>query len=248
MQYDTKVQSPIRASIAMIVYNGEKYIREQIDTIINAMGEHDELVISYDKSTDNTLKIIEEYAATDGRIIILHNQKKGILENINNAVEHCRGSYIFTADQDDIWLENKIDKVVKRFKDTDADIVIHNGIFVTENKEQIGTNMFQDYNISKSPVRNFIKPTYWGECMVFNQEVKELAFPVPCKKGIGHDFWMGIISGFAGKKIVLYDEVLLLHRIHGGNQTPLKHRRFSQVLISRANLLREIVIRMVSYY
>ena len=77
----------IRASIAMAVYNGEKFLREQIDSILALMSEQDELIISYDKSIDNTWNIIEEISQTDSRIKIVTNKNKpSVIGNFNNSV------------------------------------------------------------------------------------------------------------------------------------------------------------------
>ena len=104
----------IRASIAMAVYNGEKFLREQIDSILALMSEQDELIISYDKSIDNTWNIIEEISQTDSRIKIVTNKNKpSVIGNFNNSVGYCSGEYIFLADQDDIWINDKINKMIE---------------------------------------------------------------------------------------------------------------------------------------
>ena len=99
----------IRASIAMAVYNGENFLREQIDSILALMSEQDELIISYDKSTDNTWNIIVERSRADSRIkVVMNKNKAGVISNFNNCIACCNGEYIFLADQDDIWINNKI--------------------------------------------------------------------------------------------------------------------------------------------
>ena len=91
----------IRASIAMAVYNGENFLREQIDSILALMSEQDELIISYDKSTDNTWNIIVERSRADSRIkVVMNKNKAGVISNFNNCIACCNGEYIFLADQD----------------------------------------------------------------------------------------------------------------------------------------------------
>lgn len=85
----------IRISVAMVSYNGEKYIREQIDSIIPQLTEQDELVISDDGSVDGTRRIIEEYQQKDKRIQIVEGPRQGIKKNVECALKHCRGGLFF---------------------------------------------------------------------------------------------------------------------------------------------------------
>lgn len=82
-----------KVSVAMATYNGEKYIREQIKTILDCLEENDELVISDDGSTDNTLGIINSF--NDNRIVLIDGPKKGIKQNFANAIKNTSGEYIF---------------------------------------------------------------------------------------------------------------------------------------------------------
>ena len=103
--------SNIRVSVAMATYNGEKYIKEQIDSILNNLEKSDELIISDDGSKDGTIKIIQEYQKKDSRIKLYDGPKNGVKQNFANAIKNCSGEYIFLADQDDIWNDKKVEKV-----------------------------------------------------------------------------------------------------------------------------------------
>ena len=99
-------------SVCIATYNGEKYIREQLDSILPQLGLDDEVIISDDSSTDNTLKIIEEY--NDCRIKIFSNNKfYSPILNFENALKKAQGDFIFLSDQDDIWKSNKVEVVMK---------------------------------------------------------------------------------------------------------------------------------------
>ena len=104
----------IRVSVAMATYNGEKYIQEQIRTILQNLTDNDELVISDDGSKDQTRKMIEAFQ--DKRIKFIQGPKKGIKQNFANAIKHTSGDIIFLADQDDIWMKNKVETVLKYFQ------------------------------------------------------------------------------------------------------------------------------------
>ena len=112
----------MKVSVAMAVYNGEKYVRDQIVSILSQLRKDDELIISYDESS---LSILTEFAQSDKRVKIYDNPyKPGVVKNFQNAVEHCLGDIIFLSDQDDVWLPNKVDKVLREFENPHVAVVI----------------------------------------------------------------------------------------------------------------------------
>ncbi len=228
----------IRASVAMAVYNGEAYIRDQIDSIIKCMSEDDEIVISYDQSNDRTKEIIDNYSSTDSRIRVVVNQSAGgVQSNFTNAVMNCDGKYIFLADQDDVWVGDKINSVVKIFESTSADLVVHDGHMADNNLNILPKTIFERYGKYDNPVRNIIKCNYWGCCMAFKSELREIVCPFPTENKVGHDWWLGILAGFHGK-IVRTDECFLLHRLHDSNQTTEKRRALGVIIKHRATLIK----------
>ena len=87
-------------SVCMATYNGEKYLREQVGSILTQLGENDELVVSDDGSTDSTIDILKSY--NDPRIkIFINTGRHGVNSNFENALRHADGDYIFLSDQDD---------------------------------------------------------------------------------------------------------------------------------------------------
>ena len=99
-------------SVCMATYNGEKYIRQQICSIISQIGEGDEVIISDDGSTDSTLDTIRSMA--DSRIRIVKGPcRRSPTLNFENALSHAQGDYIFLADQDDVWLPGKVSACVQ---------------------------------------------------------------------------------------------------------------------------------------
>ena len=231
----------IRASIAMAVYNGEKFLREQIDSILALMSEQDELIISYDKSIDNTWNIIEEISQTDSRIKIVTNKNKpSVIGNFNNSVGYCSGEYIFLADQDDIWINAKINKMIEVLQSKENVLAICNGNIINETGKLVDRDLFQLSHISVNPVSNIIKGTYWGCCMAFKRELLEFVFPFPSDYDICHDLWIGVLARCKGK-IALVNEVCVLHRIHGNNQT--QKMRIKKIIFNRIGFVLMLVKR-----
>src|SRR5574344_164358 len=109
-------------SVCMAVYNGEKYLREQIESILKQLSPEDELVVSDDASTDASIEIIERIK--DSRLIILKNENRlGPIYNFERALVHCRGDLIFLSDQDDLWLTGKVNACVQKLKE--YDLILH---------------------------------------------------------------------------------------------------------------------------
>ncbi|HII4433463.1 glycosyltransferase family 2 protein [Clostridium perfringens] len=101
-------------SVVMSVYNGEKYLNESIESILNQTYKNFEFIIINDGSTDKSLKIIENYSIKDKRIILIDNiVNKGLIYSLNKGIEKSKGKYIVRMDADDISLENRIKEQVK---------------------------------------------------------------------------------------------------------------------------------------
>ncbi|MCD7932673.1 MAG: glycosyltransferase [Tannerellaceae bacterium] len=97
-------------SVCIATYNGEKYLKEQIDSILIQLEGEDELIISDDNSTDSTLQILKEY--DDARIKTIEaNQFNSPIYNFENAIKYSKGNIIILSDQDDIWYPYKVDKI-----------------------------------------------------------------------------------------------------------------------------------------
>ena len=109
----------------MAAYNGEAYIKEQIDSILKQLKYDDELIISYNASTDNTFKILEDYASKDDRVAVIKCQEKGVIPNFENAIANCKNELIFLSDQDDVWNDRKVKIMSDIFNDKAVGCVIH---------------------------------------------------------------------------------------------------------------------------
>ena len=182
-------------SVCIATYNGEKYIREQLDSILTQLGSEDEVVISDDGSKDNTLKIVESY--NDKRIIVLHNKgKHGFTHNFENAIKNAKGDIIFLSDQDDVWPENKVESFLE---------VIKPGYLVISDAWVCSGTLEKRFRLSE--VRSF-KSTYWqnlykgmflGSTMAFTKDSLDYFLPIP--NVLGHDMWFALLSALKNKLI-----------------------------------------------
>lgn len=229
-------------SVAMAVCNGERFLSEQIDSILCQMGKSDELVISLDDSTDSSEAILDAYRAKDARVKLYRNIHPGIATNFCNALERCTGHFIFLSDQDDVWMSHKIESVVEQFEVTGCDMVIHNGIHTDEHLNRVGTSFFELYRIGDSKARNFLRPRVSGCCMAFNRKILDAILPIP-PKGVTYDHWIGMIAECLGT-ISYLDDILLEHRLHNENATCAR-RPITQIAQARLSLLVHLVPRLL---
>ena len=156
----------------MATYNGQKYIKEQIDSILPQLSENDELVISDDQSTDGTTEIIASYK--DPRIrFFVNNKTHGVAHNFENALAHAKGDIIFLSDQDDVWVEGKVEKMTSYMKQNHYDVVMCNCMLVDENMKPLtGKPHFNKVRPIKKPVfLNILKNSWLGCCMVFSKKL-----------------------------------------------------------------------------
>ena len=233
-----------RVSVAMAVYNGELYLSQQIDSILNQLQENDELIISYNSSDDNTLNIIKEYEKIDYRVHVYICKDKGVQANFNNAICKSKGQYIFLSDQDDVWLDNKVEKIINTFNAKKAELIVHDGYITNAHLEKDGATIFNTRPAKQGILTNLLKNSYHGSCMAFRKELKAKILPIP-KKKFYHDYWIGMIAEFTGKKIVFLDEELILYRRHNENQSSLKKRRLIVRVEERIYLLSSLIKRLL---
>lgn len=201
-------------SVCMATYNGELYIKEQLQSILSQISEGDEVVISDDGSTDSTYD--EVVGINDSRIKWFVNEGvHGFSHNFENALKHANGDIIFLSDQDDIWKDNKVKVSLEAL--SDSDFVISDCVTVNNKMEIIQESRFKAFNIKNGFINHLIKSRYLGCCMAFKREVLDMALPFPKNdRLVEHDIWLAAV-GLLYFKVKLIEEPLILYRRHGNN-------------------------------
>lgn len=215
-------------SVCMASHNGERYIRLQIESILAQLSDTDELIISDDGSIDTTIHIIESFG--DHRIRLLHfflgkdlNPKYSathykVTSNFENALVHAEGDFIFLADQDDIWMPNKIAIMLP---------LLYKYKFVRSNNSIIdgeGNTVFnKEYNHNPMTLGNMWHFPFRGCCCAFQREVLEIALPFP-KHCIMHDTWIGLVAFFMCRSVFFVDQSLIAYRRYDKNVSSEKGR------------------------
>lgn len=201
----------MKISVCMATYNGEKYIKEQLNSILLQLSENDEVIITDDISTDKTVDIIKSF--NDNRIkIYVNNKKLGATANFNESLSKASGDIIFLSDQDDIWLDSKVSTSLEHLKI--YDLIVTNCKVVDENLNITHESYFNVVGSGNGLVKNLYKSTYLGCCLAFNRKVLDAILPIPNNLMMYHDWWIGFI---AEQKFKVYFESkpLLLYRRHG---------------------------------
>lgn len=199
-------------SVCMTTCNGERYVQAQIESILNQLGERDELVISDDGSVDRTLELISRRG--DGRIVLVSNTgSSGVVRNVENALRHARGEYVFLADQDDVWLPGKVTRMLDAL--AHCDVAVSNCHVTDSSLAVVHHSLFQMLQSGPGFFKNLRKNSYVGCCMAMRRDVLSRALPFP--EGISmHDWWIGLIAE-ALFRTEFIAEPLMLYRRHGTN-------------------------------
>ena len=143
--------------IVMATYNGEKYIKEQIESVINQTYTNWKLLIRDDNSRDKTIEIIKEYEKKDARIRLIKDNKGnlGFVKNFEELIKNSKEEYIMFSDQDDYWLENKLEVYHNRLNKLSEDdlkkpLLLHSNSFVCDKNLNIKKNNFIDSRLAST--------------------------------------------------------------------------------------------------
>ena len=218
-----------KISVAMCTYNGEQYIHQQLDSILNQTLNVDEIVVCDDQSTDKTIEILEEYNKKYPNIFKIYKNEVNLrsVKNFEKAISLCTGDIIFLSDQDDYWVSNKVEAYSRFFHNNkNIDVIASNGYCVNNASEIIDQytiwDMPQllkeyqiafDYNRLITHVGNFVT----GASLGFRRTILPEIIPFPNLKGFHHDEWIAIIAT-KNNSFEMLNEKYFYYRIHDNQQ------------------------------
>lgn len=217
-----------KISIALCTYNGAKFLREQLESLARQTRQPDELIVSDDDSTDETIKIVEEFAGEVSFAVKINvnENRLGYIKNFEKAITLCTGDLIFLCDQDDVWHADKLEIFDGEFeKNSDAGLVFCNANLVNENLEPLGKDvrawlgftpqieqLFKDGKVLPKLFNQNYSP---GFTMAFRAKYKNLILPLPGDVyWVVHDYWIALLLTAASKVLPISD-ALVDYRQHG---------------------------------
>lgn len=230
--------------ILLSSYNGSHYIADFLKSIKEQSDSNWFLIVRDDNSSDNTKEIIETFVLENqARAELLHNDKNlgamgSFLKLLEYAIDKNDCEYIMFADQDDVWLNDKVAKAhakIKHLKSMygyDTPLLVHTDLVVVDGSLSTLDNSFWHYeriDPSKNSLnRLLIQNTITGCTVIINKSLAKMAAPIP-DKAIMHDWWIGLVAAKFGK-IGYIDEVTMLYRQHGANDTGAKKFSYMQIV------------------
>jgi len=198
-------------SVAMCTYNGEKYIRAQLESILSQTYQSFEIIIVDDCSADNTYKILEEFAKKDARIKCYRNDTNlGFNQNFQKAVSLALGNYIAISDQDDVWKPEKLEVLLEHIGNNW--LIFSNSSRMNENGADLQKKLLNGFALEGMTYKSILLINWvTGHTSLFKKEFLSYILPFP-KNGY-YDWWMGFVA-FYHHKITYVDAILTDYRIH----------------------------------
>jgi glycosyltransferase involved in cell wall biosynthesis len=228
-------------SVCMAVFNGERYLTEQLQSILMQLRNDDEVIIVDDCSRDGSADLIKSF--NDPRIVLRQNAtNRGPSAAFADAISLAKGKYIFFSDQDDIWKPFKVAAILRIFEAAPALVVVSDAHVVDVDKTVLTESLFALRGSRSGFWRNLYKNGFVGCCMAIRCDAKTFLLPFPVNVGL-HDEWIGLCSSLAGR-VVFSTDRLIDYRRHGANATQLVHGTIRSMARKRIKLLVAVLSRL----
>lgn len=199
-------------SIALCTYNGERYLVEQLDSIINQTYANIEIIVVDDGSSDGTLDILQSYAEKYPNFKVYKNEVNlGYIKNFEKTISLCTGDYISLSDQDDIWELNKIDIMVDNIGD--HLLLYHDSTFISENGQPMNRKMsdIREFYVGNDSRIFLLENCVSGHAILFKKELCNFFTSFP--ENTFHDWWLVYLASNNGK-VGFVNNCLVNYRQH----------------------------------
>lgn len=217
-----------RILVLMSTYNGEAYLHEQLDSILN-QSEAADILIRDDGSVDQTLSILEDYQKHYPQIRVIHGENVGVVRSFFELLRHAKGhEYYAFADQDDIWMEEKLACAVQqldRMEPTQPALYASCSLLVDNDRKPLGTT--QQCRRGLSFYNVLIQNIMPGHAQVFNQALADFVIrhPIDVNQVVVHDFWLALL-GITFGNVFFDNEPHTYYRQHTSNEIGYGHGAF----------------------
>lgn len=230
----------------MAVYNGATYLQPQMQSILGQLRPNDEVVVVDDASQDNSAEILT--GISDSRVRVFRNDRNlGVFASFEKAMSLAQGDLLFLSDQDDLWLPEKVDKILAVFSLNPAVTLVASDALVIDESGNVVANSFFELRGHFAPgiLHNLLKNKYLGCTLAFRKSMLKHFLPIP-KDVPMHDIWFGLINDLYGKTYYV-DQPLIAYRRHGGNVSPSAGAPVAQRLVWRWRLVKNLLVHILQH-
>lgn len=250
----------MKFSVAMCTYNGENYLEEQLNSILEQSLPLNEIIICDDNSTDRTIDILKQFEKNHPNIIKIYQNDKplGTIKNFEKAISLTSGNLIFLSDQDDIWYKNKVEKMTAFFeKNSKCKLLFTDGALIDDNGSSLNSTLWEKWDFEKE-VRDLWKCNMiafknlilnnnkiTGATLCFHSSLKKKVLPITIPKGYWHDCWLGLHAA-ASNGLMFIEESLIDYRIHSNQQIGISidkiiiNNKFDKYFITKGEFYKKI--------
>lgn len=203
----------VLVSVAMCTYNGEKYLKTQLDSILKQTYSPIELIIVDDNSRDGTRDLLIPYQKKHNNIHVYFNETNlGYNKNFEKAISYCKGEFISISDQDDIWLPDKIEKLANAIGENW--VIVSDSLYIDSDDRLLDKTLLDNFSFQNTYKSILLENFVTGHTSLLSRKILEYIFPIPAK-GF-YDWWIGFIAIYHNKLVYL-DQKLTYYRIHSNS-------------------------------
>ena len=213
-----------KVSVALCTYNGARFVEAQLESVLQQSRPPDEVIVSDDGSGDQTLELVGRIANQHPSVVRLVKTpgRLGYAKNFEFAIQQATGDFIFLSDQDDVWLENKVERMLAAFAESERVAVVYcDAQLVDGNLRPLGRTVFQSRAGMRLAARRLapdlvhgVDIGVLGSMMALRASFKTSVLPI--EEIWGHDHWIVFIA-HAVAEVRAVDEPLMYYRRHAGN-------------------------------
>ncbi|WP_347156791.1 glycosyltransferase family 2 protein [Pontibacter chitinilyticus] len=234
-------------SVVMATYNGGDFLEEQLTSIYNQTYGHLEVIVCDDGSTDATVAILQRFQRTHQLQYHINEKRQGVIKNFEKAISLAQGDYIALADQDDVWLPNKLTKSYKLLREIEQKsasalpaVVFTDLTVVDENLHLIHSSFWNYMKLNPNNTslnRVLVENVATGCTLLMNKATVSLALPIP-DAALMHDSWFMLVATCFGQ-IGYLPEQAMLYRQHARNVIGARQKMFFQKISGGLRKVRE---------
>jgi len=224
--------------VLLSTYNGEKYLKEQLDSLFTQTYNNIKVIVRDDGSSDKTLEILKSYNV---HLLESHKNigvKKSFSLLLEYAIKYSDGNYFMFCDQDDIWKKDKVEKTLQKMRELesqykDTSLLVHTDLEVVDDSLHILNESFWKHEYINPNINSFnrllLQNTITGCTVMINRNLASLLLPIP-NDSIMHDWWIGLVASKFGKIDFINDRTIL-YRQHATNSIGAKGFSYLSVLM-----------------